>query len=182
VFLEIKYPKLLLFTITVFLVYFLFSGLLYEPLHNLLSILGYLGTFFAGLLYPYSFTTVAGTALLLILAKEQSILLAGIIASFGALISDILIFLFVKYTFKNEIHNLSKEPIIQALSRLIPHSFRVYLLVTFACILIAAPLPTEIGIMIMTSAKKITTQKFVLMVYILHVSAIFVILLIGNKI
>jgi hypothetical protein len=177
-----KYPKLLLFIVSVIVVYFLFSGLLYELLHNALLFLGYFGTFLAGLLYPYSFTTAAGTAILLILAKEQNILLAGIIASIGALISDIIIFFFVKYSFGNEVQTLSKESAVQTLSRLIPDSFRAYLLATFACILIAAPLPTEIGILLMTSVKKISTKKFVVIVYILHVSAIFVILLLGNKI
>ena len=177
-----KYPKLLLFIVSVIVVYFFFSGLLYEPLHNALVFLGYFGTFLAGLLYPYSFTTAAGTAILLILAKEQNLFLAGIIAAVGALISDIIIFLFVKYTFSDEVQKLSKETAIQTLNRLIPDSIRSYLLATFASILIAAPLPTEIGIMLMTSVKKMSAKKFVIIVCILHVSAIFVILLIGNKI
>ena len=58
----------------------------------------------------------------------------------------------------------------------------LYLLATFASILIASPLPTEIGIMLMTSIKKISIKKFVIIVYVLHASAIFIILLIGSTI
>ena len=75
----------------------------YEPMHDALAILGYVGTFLAGLLYPYSFTTTTGTAILLIISKEQNLLLAGIIASIGALISDMAIFFFVKYSFSEEV-------------------------------------------------------------------------------
>jgi hypothetical protein len=154
-----KYPRLLLFTISVVIVFFLFSGLLYEPLYSVLSFLGYFGTFLAGLLYPYSFTSAAGTAILLVLAKEQNILYAGIIAGFGALISDMLIFYFVKYSFGDEIQRLSKSVSLQAVKEVIPESVRTYLFAGFASVLIASPLPTEIGIMLMTSVKKITTQK-----------------------
>jgi hypothetical protein len=177
-----KYPKLTLFIATVLLVYFLFSGILYAPLYDVLVYLGYFGTFLAGLLYPYSFTSVAATGILLIIAETQNVFLAGLVASFGALISDLTIFFFVKRSFGDEVQKLSKEPAVKTLGRLIPGSFRVPLLVAFACILIASPLPTEIGIMLMTSIKKVSTKKFAVIVYILHVSAIYVILLIGNRI
>jgi hypothetical protein len=175
-----KYPKLLLFIVSVIIVYFFFSRLLYEPLHDALVYLGYFGTFLAGLLYPYAFTSAAGTAILIIISKEQNILLAGMVASAGALISDIIIFFFVKYTFAEEMRGLSKEAIVMTLSRRIPNSFRIYLLASIAAILIASPLPTEMGIMLMASIKKITTKKFVAIIYILHEGAIFVILLISK--
>jgi hypothetical protein len=162
-------------------VYFLFSRLLYEPLHDTLVFLGYFGTFIAGLLYPYAFTSAAGTAILIIIAKEQNLFMAGIIASSGAFISDIIIFFFVKCTFSKEMQGLSKEAFVQNLSKLIPDSIRAYLLASFAAVLIASPLPTEIGIMLMASIKKITTKKFVAIIYFLHVAAIFVILLISKK-
>jgi hypothetical protein len=177
-----KYPKLTLFIATVLIVYFLFSGVLYEPLYNVLVYLGYFGTFLAGILYPYSFTSVAATAILLIIAKTQNVLYAGLVASFGALLSDLAIFFFVKRSFGDEVLRLSKEPAIQRFSRRIRPSIRAPLIVAFASILIASPLPTEIGIMLMTSVKKISTKKFAVIVYALHVSAIYVILFIGSRI
>jgi hypothetical protein len=177
-----EYPKLTLFLATVLLVYFFFSGVLHAPLHNVLVYLGYFGTFLAGLLYPYSFTSVAATAILLIIAQTQNVLYAGLVASFGALLSDLAIFFSVKRGFGDEVQKLAKEPAIQRLGRSIRPSIRVPLVVALASILIASPLPTEIGIMLMTSVKKISTRKFAVIVYILHVSAIYVILLIGNGI
>jgi hypothetical protein len=178
----IRYPKLSLYVISVILVYFLFSGYAYEPLHSILAFIGYFGTFFAGLLYPYALTSTTATGILLILGKQQSILVAGIIAGFGALISDIILFFFITRGFGDEIQKLSKEKFVQTLNRLIPDSVRVYLLAGFAVILIASPLPTEIGIMLMASIKNMSVKKFAVIVYILHLSAIFIILLIGSTI
>ena len=179
---KIKYPKLSLFIISVILVYVLFSGLAYKPLHDALVFMGYFGTFLAGLLYPYALTSAAGTGILLILAKEQNLLLAGVIAGIGALISDILLFLFVTHSFSDEVQKLSKETFVRTVNRWIPDSIRVYLLATFAGLLIASPLPTEIGILLMTSIKNLSFKKFICIIYILHASAIFIILLIGNTI
>jgi hypothetical protein len=176
----IKYPKLTLFIIIVILVYFLFSGLTYKPLHDVLIFLGYFGTFFAGLLYPYALTSAAGTGILLVLAKEQNIILAGVIAGVGALISDSFLFFFVKHGFSDEVQKLSTKTVIRTVYRWIPDSVRLYLLVIFACVLIASPLPTEIGIMLLASMKNISVKKFVTLIFVLHASAIFIILLIGG--
>ena len=177
---KIKYPKLSLFIISVILVYIFFSGLAYTPLHNTLVFTGYFGTFLAGLLYPYSLTSAAGTGILLILAKEQNLVIAGVIAGIGALISDVIIFLFVKHGFSDEVQKLSKEKVVRTVNRWIPDSVRVYLIAALACVLIASPLPTEIGIMLMTSIKNMSAKKFVIIIFALHASAIFVILLIGS--
>jgi hypothetical protein len=177
---KIKYPKLSLFILSVILVYFFFSGLAYEPLHDGLRFVGYFGTFLAGLLYPYALTSAAGTGILLILAKEQNIFLAGVIAGIGALISDIILFLFVTHSFSDEVQKLSKETVVRTINRLISDSIRVYLLATFAYLLIASPLPTEIGILLMTSIRNISFKKFISIIYVLHASAIFIILLISN--
>jgi hypothetical protein len=121
---KIKYPKLSLFIISIILVYFLFSGLAYTPLHNALVFMGYFGTFLAGLLYPYALTSAAVTGILLILAKEQNLLLAGVIGGTGALISDIILFLFVKHGFGDEVQKLSKETVVRTVNSWLPDSVR----------------------------------------------------------
>jgi len=113
---KIKYPKLSLFIISVILVYVFFSGLAYKPLHDTLVFMGYFGTFLAGLLYPYALTSAADTGILLILAKEQNILLAGVIAGIGALISDIILFLFVKNIIGDEVQKLSEEKVVRTIN------------------------------------------------------------------
>jgi uncharacterized membrane protein YdjX (TVP38/TMEM64 family) len=119
---------------------------------------------------------------LLVLVKEQNLLLAGLIAGIGALISDTILFFFVKHGFSDEVEKLSKERVVRTVNRWIPDSVRVYLLATLAGILIASPLPTEMGIMLLASIKNMSTRKFIILVYLLHAGAIFIILLIGRTI
>ena len=160
--------------------YIVFAEVAYVPIHDALVVLGYFGVFLAGFLYAYAFTAMPAAAILLILAKEQNLLFAGLIAGIGALLSDLLIFHFIRHGFSDEVQKLSNEKIVKVIHRSIPDSIRAYLFVTFAGFLIASPLPTEIGVTLMASIKRISTKKFAVIAYVLHTSAIFVILLIGS--
>jgi len=171
-----------LLVLSFIIAYILFADRPYIPLHNALVFLGYFGTFLAGFLYAYAFTAAPAVAILLILAKEQNLLFAGFIAGVGALLSDLAIFHFIRHGFSDEVEKLSKEKIVQYFQRKVPNSIRKYLFVSLAGILIASPLPTEIGVTLMASIKSISTRKFSIIAYVLHTSAIFVILLIGTTI
>lgn len=181
---KFKYPKLLLLMLTIILaLVFFYESTNYAPFNDFVISLKYLGTFLAGLFYSYGFTSNPATAILLILAQEQNILLATLIASIGTLLSDLLIFIFIKNSFIDEIEKLKKEKTIKYLQKktktIFGHYYK-YIIPTIAAILIASPLPTEIGITMMTSIKKISIKKFIIIAYILHTLGILTILLIGN--
>ena len=106
---QIKYPKLSLFILSLIVGYLLFSYRSFASLHNTLILLGYFGTFLTGILYAYGFTAPPATAILLILAGDQNILFAGLVAGLGSLLSDIIIFLFIRHSFTDEIERFSKE-------------------------------------------------------------------------
>jgi len=169
-----------LLVLSFIIAYILFADRSYTPLHDALVFLGYFGTFLAGFLYAYAFTAAPAAAILLILAKEQNLLFAGFIAGVGALLSDLVIFHFIRHGFSDEVEKLSKEKIVQHVQRKLPNSIRKYLFASLAGFLIASPLPTEIGVTLMASIKSISTRKFSIIAYSLHTGAIFVILLIGS--
>lgn len=183
---KLKYPKLLLWLITLImalLVYY--EGSNYEPFQNFLKSFNYLGTFFAGLFYAYGFTSAPATAILLVVSENQILFLSALIAGLGALISDILIFLFIRSSFSDEINMIKKEKIIKKIAKTEKRIFgRIYkyILPVFSGFLIASPLPTEIGVSLMASIKKVSIKKFIIAAYILHTLGIFLILLIGQKI
>lgn len=180
----IKYPKLLLLLVTLVISAVLFyEGKTYQPFHNSLVSLGYAGIFLGGIFYAYGFSAAPATAVLLVLAKEQNIILAGLVGGLGALLSDIAIFLFVKYSFTDEIKRLEKEKVVKFIEKeekkLFGH-YQKYILASFAGFLIASPLPTEIGVTLMAALKKISIKKFMIIAYLLHTLGIFIILSIGN--
>ncbi len=176
---KIKYKKLLLLLLTFVVAYVIFSGKNFLPFRNLLLSSGYFGSFLAGIFFVYGFTAAPATAILLILAKEQNIFLAGFIAGFGALLGDLLIFKFIRHSFADEIEELSKEEIVTAITKKIPPILKNYLLPVIGGFIIASPLPDEIGISILT-ASTISTRTFSIMSYILNTAGIFAILIAGT--
>ena len=58
----IKYPKFLLLFMTFLIAYLLFYERNYQPFHDFIASLGYIGTFLAGAMFAYGFT--ANTILL----------------------------------------------------------------------------------------------------------------------
>ena len=175
-----KYPKLNLLLMTFILAYLIFSRRTYLPFQNSLLQLGYFGTFIIGMLFAYGFTAAPATAILLILSKEQNFLVAGIIAGFGALFADLLIFKFIRYYFMEEIDKLSREKIIRDFDKHTPAILKKYLLPVFAGFLIASPLPDEIGVALMASVSSISPRLFFILSYSLNTAGILVIMKIGS--
>jgi len=179
---KLKYPKFLLLILTFVLAYRLFSGRNFLPFHNTLLSLGYFGTFLVGLLFVYGFTAAPATAILLILAKEQNILLAGFIAGFGALAGDLLIFKFIRHSFADEIEKLSKEKMFNSVNNKISKTLKKYFVPVLAGFIISSPLPDEIGVSLLATSTTISTRVFSIVSYILNTAGIFVILIIGTLI
>lgn len=179
---KIKYPKLFLLGFTVVIAYFLFAGRNFLPIHTFLVKLGYFGTFLTGIFFSYGFTAAPATAFLLILSREQNIFFAGIIAGFGALIGDLLIFKLVQHSFADEIEQLSHEKPLNSLNQKFPKILKKYLLVLLAGFIIASPLPDEIGVSLLAATRFISMKFFFIFSYILNTLGIFIILGIGRAV
>ena len=178
--LSIKYPKLLLLFITFLIAYLLFYGRTYLAFYDFIIFMGYAGTFIAGIFFAYGFTAAPATAILLILTKEQNILLAGFIGGFGALIGDLIIFNFIRHSLDDEIKKLSREKIVLYINHKTPNLFKKYLVPVLAGFIIASPLPDEIGVSLLAASRTISIKTFSVISYILNTAGIFAILFIGN--
>jgi hypothetical protein len=181
-----KYPKLILLIVSIIIaIVFFQNGKDYPPFRDFLSSLGVMGVFISGFFYAYGFTAAPATSVLLVLAKEQNILIAGLVAGLGALLSDIIIFNFIRHSFNDEIEKLKQEKGIKYLKKTekkIFGSFYKYILPVFAGFIIASPLPTEIGVSMLASLKNLSIHKFMFVAYLLHTTGIMIILLIGRTI
>ena len=176
----IKYPKFLLLILTFLIAYLLFYGRTYNPLHDFITSTGYAGVFIAGVLFAYGFTAAPATAMLLILAGHHNIYLAGLIGGLGALVGDLIVFIFIRYSFRDEIKKLSKERIVLYINNKTPNPFKKYLLPLIAGFIIASPLPDEIGVSLLAAYKTFSIKIFSIISYLLNTAGIFVILFIGN--
>lgn len=171
--LETKY-KIIIFLSVIFLAYLVFYERNISIIRVFLSKLGYIGTFLTGSLYTYGFTSPIATAILLILAKEQNIILAAVIGSLGSLFGDLIIFNSIRYSFKEEIKNLSKKRSKQI------NFITKYMLTFFGALIIASPLPDELGISLLAFNNRLSLERFVYLSYILNIVGILIILYLGS--
>jgi len=176
---KIKYPRLILVLITYIIACLLFKEYNQLPFHDFLLNSGYYSYYIMGFFYVYEFTAAPATALFLLLGQGHNIWIAAFIAGLGALVSDILLFLFIKKEMAGELNKLSKTPlarIIKKEEKKLFGRFKKYVLNVLAAILIASPLPTEIGVSMLSTEKNISPKKFIIIAYILHTLGILAIL------
>jgi len=180
--LRVKYPKFLLLILTIVAAYFLFAERGYIHLDEILLPLGYFGTFISGALFAYGFTAAPATAMLLVLAKGQNIFLAAIAGGLGALVGDMIIFSLIRHSFNDEIEKLSKEKFMLFLKRKSGSRFRKYVAPAIAGLVIASPLPDEIGVSMVAALKSFSRARFMVISFVLNTTGIFVVLLAGSLI
>lgn len=151
----------------------------YEPLHQLifkLSDLGYFGAFISGMLFVWTFTAATGALMLLILAETLSPIEIGLIAGLGAITGDLLIFRFVKDGLAGEINDIYNHIDHKKHFKKLFHSkYFSWTLPVIGAIIIASPLPDELGVSLI-SISKMSTPKFIFLSYILNSLGIFLII------
>ena len=170
-----KYKNITLLLISLILAYFVFQN---ESLHNFILQLGefgYFGAFLAGVLFVSTFTMATGAVVLLVLAETLSPVEIGLIAGAGAVFGDLIIFRFVKdglakevkqiYNFFDKNHHFQK----------VLHSkYFSWTLPVVGALIIASPLPDEIGVSLM-GISKLKTYQFLFVSFVLNAIGIFLI-------
>lgn len=181
---RIKYPKFIVLIIIILTTFFLFRNQQIFSFSAYLIPLGYFGSLIAGIFYSYGFTAAPATAILLILAKTQNIFLAAILGGLGSLFTDLVIFKFIRSSFSDEIEKLSKEKFILFIGNNILRWkwLKKALLPVLGAVIIASPLPDEIGVSLFAVSKQIPDKLFALISFLLNTTGIFVVLLIGTAI
>jgi len=174
-----KYPKLFLLTLSIILSYYIFSNPLISSEISKLNGLSYIGIFIAGLLIAFGFSAPIAVGFLIV-AHPQNIFLASLIGGSGALLSDYAIFKLIRFSFLNEFNSLKKETIKQ-IKKITHQNIEIkvkhYVIYVFAGILIATPLPDEIGISMLAGLTTIRPKIFAIVSFLLHTFFIFILLL-----
>jgi len=182
-----KYPKLTGLAIAIVLAYVIFSNPAVADFVSKIENVGYIGIFFAGMLLPLGFTAPFAVGLLVTLNVEN-VLVFSLIAGFGAMLSDFLIFYFIRLSFTDEIRRLERTRMMKDVERevneldgiaihyhIIKH-FKIYLMYVFAGFIIASPLPDEVGVAMLAGFTKIRQDVFIPMSFLLHTLGVFILL------
>ena len=177
---KIQYPKLLVLLLCILLSYFLFRVDFFKQFAQTLNAHGYFSIFLGGFLFAYGFTAPFAVGFFVSLAPYVNIFPASLLAGFGALIADLIIFQFIKRSFQDEFDKLKLTWLVRAFQKLFNRHFqdrmKPYILWTIAGFLIASPLPDEFGVSLVSGFTNLDKKTFTVISYLLNTSGIFVIL------
>jgi len=176
---KFKYPKIFCLVAAIVLAYLIFRNPSVSSFVSHLGNLSYIGVFIAGILFAFGFTAPFAAGFFITL-NPHNILLVGIIGGIGALLSDLLIFSFIRVSFENEFNKLRKTKLIRSIDKTIEKSLgkklKFYLMYVFAGFLIASPLPDEIGVIMLAGLIKIKIGILAVLSFILNTLGILVLL------
>ena len=167
-----KYKHLTFFAISIIFSIFLSR---YEAFNTFLLNLGnwgYIGAFFAGVLFVSTFTATTGAVILLILAEKLSPIEMAILAGLGGVVGDFAIFRFVKDGLLSEIIPIYNRLGGGHLTRVLRTKYFRWTLRIIGAIIIASPFPDELGVSLM-GITKIKTYQFLLLAFVLDTVGVF---------
>lgn len=142
--------------------------------------LGYIGAFFAGILFVSTFTVTIGALILFDFAKYLNPFELAIIAGAGAVIGDLLIFKLVRDNLASELTEIyNKDFNGHHITRVLHTKYFHWMMPVIGAIIIASPLPDEAGITLM-GISKIKEYKFVIISYLLNSIGIFLAVSMGS--
>lgn len=132
----------------------------------------YLGAFVAGLLFVCTPTTTIGALTLVILSKALPILPLCLVAGFGAVTADIGMFRFVRGDLFVELEDIYNQMHGRKLSHIFHSKLFRWTLPVIGAIIIASPLPDEIGVGLL-GISKLSAWRFSLLSWVLNSVGIF---------
>ncbi len=178
-----KYRNILFLILSILLAYYILNS---AVLPKILSFqkLTYIGIFLVGILYSSTLTAAPATAILYISGKVMNPFIVSIVAAGGSVISDYILFKFIKENLIEEVKKLSEELNNRLLYKFEPlfniiltRSFRLKLfkfsrsekwkvfLPAISAMIIASPLPDELAVALLGAAKY-EKRKFILFSYL----------------
>jgi len=139
---------------------------------------GYLGVSIAGFLFSFGFTTPFAIGAFITM-NPQNIFLSAIFGGVFATLADLTIFSMIKISFMDEFKKLSKNNSVKeinSLGKMMNKKIKYYFLYLFAGIIIASPLPDEIGVTMLAGLGHIEIKKFAIITFLANTLGIFIML------
>ena len=181
---KVRYPKIGILALVVVFAYLTFEFDEVQYFFHSLGDLGYVSVFIGGMLFAFGFGAPFGVAILATLADEVNLLTAGVVGGLGALLSDYLLFRFIRVTFNDEIDRFRNSRTFILMDGVVTRRLRPklvrYISLGVAGFVIASPLPDEIGVAMLASVATVNEKTFAFMSFVLNTLGILAVLAAGT--
>lgn len=182
-FVLVKYPKVIMLAVVAVAASALFQDQGVQAYFHGLGDLGYISAFFGGMMFAFGFGSPFGVALLATIANDVNIFVAAMVGGVGALLSDYLLFKFIRVTFQDEIDRFRDSKAFALFNGLVmrrmPPRLAYYLSVGIAGLIIASPLPDEVGVTLLASITAVRERIFMVVAFALNTLGILAVLWAG---
>ncbi len=162
-----RYRNLLWFIMSLPLAYALSTIPILETVLRQIGEWGYFGAFIIGILSVMTFTTIPALTILYEFSLFLTPLELAIFAGLGSVVGDFIIFSFFKHKvfahFEPITERLTKSPV----SHILHSRYFFWLTPVVGAIIIASPLPDELGIPLL-SISKLKQWHFIILTFILN--------------
>ena len=174
------YQNTTLLVLSIALLVFLADTPFVHALVDHIGTYGYLGSLVAGIFFVSTFTVAPAGLVLFHLAEEYNPLLIALTAGAGGVIGDLLIFRFFKDRIFAEFEPLASRLKQHHLFTLFKSPYFGWLTPVLGALIIASPLPDEVGIGMM-GLSRIREWQFMVLTYVLNTMGIFIIVLLAQS-
>ncbi len=144
--------------------------------------IGYIGAFLVGIFFSYGITIAPALSSLIVIAKELNPIYIAILGALGAIISDYIIYSYVKKGVVNEIKHLSNELNIHPNFNKGVFKYTRKIAPYFAGIILASPFPTDELAAAIFSSVNISKKKFIIIAFTAKFIGLSLILGLINKV
>ena len=124
-------------------------------LDDIISVLGggVVASFFAGIFFTSAFTLGPATVALTHIASYTPISVVALWGGLGALCGDLVLFFFIRDRFTDDLMRALKPSFVKHLMRSLHFGFLKWLSPVIGALIIASPLPDELGVALMGLSK-----------------------------
>ncbi|MCR4326508.1 MAG: hypothetical protein NUV52_02545 [Candidatus Roizmanbacteria bacterium] len=171
-----RYKNLTYLGISIAVSFYLFTNQSFQEVLLRMGEWGYIGAFISGILFVSTFTVSIGIVLLLTLAERLNPLELGFIAGLGAVTGDFFIFHYIRNkSLVDEIKHFFVYFGGDRVAYLLHTKYFSWSLPVAGALIIASPLPDELGVGLM-GISKMKTNQFLLLSFALNFLGIFLVI------
>lgn len=166
--------KTLIFAFSLSLAWWLVGSEIFSNLVKMILPLKFVAEFLAGIFYVSFLTAPISVAVLLVLADINNPILTALLAGAGAAFGDLVIVKFFKEKLSKDVDLVTRELQLKKVNNFLIKWKLDFLTPLLGAVIIASPLPDELGLMLL-GASKLTYGQITILTYVLNTAGILLI-------
>ena len=153
--------------------YLIKSGLLHDLIITVLP-LKFIAEFLAGMFYTSFLTSPISMAMIVVLAENNNPIILALLAGMGAVVGDLVIIKFFKEKLSKDVSLITRELQLKKINNFLIKWKLEFITPLIGAIIIASPLPDELGLM-MLGASNLKYYQIIILTYLLNTAGILLI-------